>query len=375
MSTWYYYDNDGQKQGAVTGGQLKWLAKNGKITPETEVETESGKSVLAGKIKGLTFAKTAPPDKPATFSFPCPNCKNTLQAKTRSAGKTKQCPTCKESFTVPTGIVLPPVGTEIYGLASPPPEPSPFTVAMPETASTPVVASSEMENPFTATMPVVTKPTEKTLEALRRYDAATRPVENPFTVSTPTASRMMPQCVVVPAVEENDSFAEESTKPSDQLPIYMLVGVVLLPVLILIGVVSTSGGGSSGGGGQSVYRGQFTAAERAEIEDFSREFGGAEALKKLVNARDSSSDDDFTSGWTFLHYAAVAEKVAVAKFLVLHGANVTERDDNGNTPLHIAAVKRGNKVYDFLVSKGANVNTRNNAGLTPADYRRGHDGR
>jgi len=55
MSTWYYYDTDGQKQGPVTGGQLKGLAKAGQITPETVVETEEGKTALARKVKGLTF--------------------------------------------------------------------------------------------------------------------------------------------------------------------------------------------------------------------------------------------------------------------------------------------------------------------------------
>ena len=55
MSTWYYYDSNGEKQGPITGGQLKWLAKNGKITPGTLVETENGKAVLAVKVKGLSF--------------------------------------------------------------------------------------------------------------------------------------------------------------------------------------------------------------------------------------------------------------------------------------------------------------------------------
>jgi len=55
MSTWYYYDNDGCKQGPVSGGQLKGLAKAGMITPETMVETEEGKTAPARKVKGLTF--------------------------------------------------------------------------------------------------------------------------------------------------------------------------------------------------------------------------------------------------------------------------------------------------------------------------------
>jgi|GEM_PF-1255059 len=54
-TTWWYYDSNGDKQGPVTGGQLKWLAKNGKIFPGTMIETETGKTALAKKVKGLTF--------------------------------------------------------------------------------------------------------------------------------------------------------------------------------------------------------------------------------------------------------------------------------------------------------------------------------
>lgn len=50
-------------QGPVTDGQLKGLAKTGRITPETMVETEDGKTALARKVKGLTFPEAAEPLK------------------------------------------------------------------------------------------------------------------------------------------------------------------------------------------------------------------------------------------------------------------------------------------------------------------------
>ena len=61
MSTWYYYDSNGQKQGPYNGGQLKWLAKNGKIMRDTIVETEEGKTAPARRVKGLTFIEAAQP--------------------------------------------------------------------------------------------------------------------------------------------------------------------------------------------------------------------------------------------------------------------------------------------------------------------------
>ena len=57
MSNWFYYDNNGQKQGPVTGGQIKELAKAGTISPDTIIETEEGKSAPARKVKGLTFSQ------------------------------------------------------------------------------------------------------------------------------------------------------------------------------------------------------------------------------------------------------------------------------------------------------------------------------
>jgi uncharacterized Zn finger protein (UPF0148 family) len=60
MSNWYYYDEKGEKI-EVTGGQLKGLAKEGLITPETLVETSDGKTGRAGKVQGLTF-----PEAPST---------------------------------------------------------------------------------------------------------------------------------------------------------------------------------------------------------------------------------------------------------------------------------------------------------------------
>ena len=56
MATWYYYDNDGQKHGVFSDGQLKYLAKVGIVTPETLVESE-GKTIPARYLKGLEFAK------------------------------------------------------------------------------------------------------------------------------------------------------------------------------------------------------------------------------------------------------------------------------------------------------------------------------
>jgi len=74
MAIWYYYGHDGQKHGPYSGGQLRQLVRDGKITPETVVETEDGKSAPAKGVKGLTFAETPPAPK----QLFCTNCGNSV---------------------------------------------------------------------------------------------------------------------------------------------------------------------------------------------------------------------------------------------------------------------------------------------------------
>ena len=55
---WYYFDGNGEKI-AVTGKQIKELARQGVITPETILENPEGRTAPAKKAKGLVFAETS----------------------------------------------------------------------------------------------------------------------------------------------------------------------------------------------------------------------------------------------------------------------------------------------------------------------------
>jgi hypothetical protein len=55
MSTWYYYDYLGVRQTVNSDTELRRLAELGTITPETIIETETGKTISANRINGLTF--------------------------------------------------------------------------------------------------------------------------------------------------------------------------------------------------------------------------------------------------------------------------------------------------------------------------------
>ena len=60
MPNWFYIDTNGQYQGPVDNQQLKSLAVNGAITPETILITDDGKKGAAGKLRGLFSIPPAP---------------------------------------------------------------------------------------------------------------------------------------------------------------------------------------------------------------------------------------------------------------------------------------------------------------------------
>ncbi|GHT16687.1 hypothetical protein FACS1894189_0990 [Planctomycetales bacterium] len=56
MPNFYYYDASGQKFGPVNDSQLKGLATQGIIVPQTPMETDTGYKGTAGQIPGLFVA-------------------------------------------------------------------------------------------------------------------------------------------------------------------------------------------------------------------------------------------------------------------------------------------------------------------------------
>ncbi|MCL2710957.1 MAG: SUMF1/EgtB/PvdO family nonheme iron enzyme [Planctomycetaceae bacterium] len=55
MADWYYFNENGEKVGPIRGRDLKQLAQQGTVTPDTRVEDENGRVVLAKNVTGLTF--------------------------------------------------------------------------------------------------------------------------------------------------------------------------------------------------------------------------------------------------------------------------------------------------------------------------------
>jgi len=101
-SAWYYYDNSGTKHGPVTGRQLKWLAKNGKITPGTMVKAGDGRKFLARKIQNIEFVATTPFAAIAQTETPLPT---RPAAPSPIAFAHPSMPTAQQRVPVPKGNV------------------------------------------------------------------------------------------------------------------------------------------------------------------------------------------------------------------------------------------------------------------------------
>jgi len=72
MPNWFYIDAFGQQQGPVSNSQLKALAAQGIIEPDTLLETDTGKKGKASQVKGLFPASPVPVSVPVTEAAPHP---------------------------------------------------------------------------------------------------------------------------------------------------------------------------------------------------------------------------------------------------------------------------------------------------------------
>ena len=78
MAKWYYYKENGEKIGPMRGRELKQLAAQGIITPETWIENEEKTALRAGQAANLVFETVymdtmdTPPPQSDSFVEPNP---------------------------------------------------------------------------------------------------------------------------------------------------------------------------------------------------------------------------------------------------------------------------------------------------------------
>ncbi|EAY02571.1 ankyrin repeat protein, putative [Trichomonas vaginalis G3] len=75
----------------------------------------------------------------------------------------------------------------------------------------------------------------------------------------------------------------------------------------------------------------------------------------------NEKDED---GETALHLAAQHNSKETAELLLSHGANINEKDEDGETALHLATNENYPEIAEVLLSHGANINEKNKYGKT-----------
>ena len=106
MTNFFYFDQTNQKRGPVTEQQLKELAMQGAIGPQTPMETDSGHKGVAGQIPGIFDVaplrqpqpKPVPAPQPAPKDVFCTNCGNSVAERTDACMSCGAKPTGHKKF-------------------------------------------------------------------------------------------------------------------------------------------------------------------------------------------------------------------------------------------------------------------------------------
>ncbi|EAY03167.1 hypothetical protein TVAG_345410 [Trichomonas vaginalis G3] len=70
------------------------------------------------------------------------------------------------------------------------------------------------------------------------------------------------------------------------------------------------------------------------------------------------------NGETALHNATIENNEETVEFLITHGANINEKNENEETALHYAATNNCTQIAEFLILHGANINEKDKKGKT-----------
>ncbi|XP_029292892.1 protein phosphatase 1 regulatory subunit 27b [Cottoperca gobio] len=102
------------------------------------------------------------------------------------------------------------------------------------------------------------------------------------------------------------------------------------------------------------------------FQDYVRH-GELERIGLFMRARRVSLDTIYHSGMAAMHEAVLTGNLDCVKLLVLHGADIHQRDKEGWTPLHMACSDGFPHIARYLLSLGADPELENDCGEKPAD--------
>jgi len=122
---YFYHDQTNQKQGPVTEQQLKELAEQGVIGPQTPMETDTGHKGTAGQIPGLFPAASVQVPHSASKQVFCTNCGQPVSDQavacmscgSKPIGHRKFCRQCGAGVS-PEQVICTKCGAGISGASS-----------------------------------------------------------------------------------------------------------------------------------------------------------------------------------------------------------------------------------------------------------------
>ncbi|EAY13661.1 ankyrin repeat protein, putative [Trichomonas vaginalis G3] len=114
-----------------------------------------------------------------------------------------------------------------------------------------------------------------------------------------------------------------------------------------------------------VYFDQTNAINKCII--YSVMFNIPSLLEYFLSIGANINEKDI-NGQTALHIAAENNSIETVELLISHGASIYEKDNYGKTALHVAAMHNNKETAEFLISHGANINEKNENGKTALHY-------
>ena len=289
----------------MSGTELKELARTGKITPGTLVESPEGKAAPAKRVKGLKFAE------PPILSV-------------------------EEDEIEPL-----PFDNEVNEVAEKTSESSPMEQVRPKLF---VDAEMNFGGAVNNNPPNIAPPSDSKTNEIEEKKTATPPVEN-----------VRPKLNV--DVEVNFGGAVDANVNMESPVETAKEDDLSLATLHATAKTNKAGAEESEDEKRATINSEFDNAEKIAW------------LQGMIRTTDKKSiNDPVHEGFTLLHLAVAINNPEIIAELVTMGANVDVKNSDGRTPLHAAAAMGSVDTIKALLKAGANIKVQANDGETPLRY-------
>ena len=337
MPNFFYFDQFNQKQGPVNDQQLKELAAQGAIGPQTPLETDTGHQGTAGQIPGL-FPVVPPQPHAAPPSAPVASSEESFLSATAASGRSAM-----NFISSALGLLL--AVTLVFVVGG---------VVWWVLETTNVIQTSHL---FSSASKLTAAEQTKADKILAEHGKNSLLHMTDMCEEEPDEESV--RRYVKYFVSKGADVNVKNKNSNNETLLHHAAGMEDLEMVNLFISKGANVNARCDKGRAPIH----LAAQNDNVE-----------VMKLLVSKGANIEAKEENGATPLHYAAINNCLEVAKFLVSKGAKVSSKSDTGMTPLHYGALSKGDSsiaVVKFLVSKGADVNAvsvSNNVPLTPLDF-------